>query len=71
MMMRALIDGASTSAWEEQERLAARFAQDDRMPFFDRRVIAFALALPEQLRARPGAPKDFLRRVWSVPRNRR
>lgn len=64
-MMRSLVDASATSAWEEQERLAARFHQDDRMPYFDRRVIDFALALPEQLRSRPGSPKDFTRRAWN------
>ena len=64
-MMHALIDGAAIAAWEEEERLAARFRQEDRMPFLDRRVIDFALALPEALRSTPGSPKDFLRRVWS------
>jgi asparagine synthase (glutamine-hydrolysing) len=64
-MMRGLIDASAISAWEEQERLAARFHQDDRMPYFDRRVIDFALALPEKLRSRPGSPKDFTRRAWN------
>jgi asparagine synthase (glutamine-hydrolysing) len=64
-MMRGIVDAAAISAWEEQERLAARFQQDDRMPYFDRRVISFALALPEKLRSRPGSPKDFTRRAWN------
>jgi asparagine synthase (glutamine-hydrolysing) len=64
-MIHSLIDGAAIAAWEEQERLATRFRQEDRMPFLDRRVIAFALALPETLRSTPGSPKDFVRRAWS------
>ena len=64
-MIRSLVDASATSAWEEQERLAARFHQDDRMPYLDRRVIDFALALPETLRSQPGSPKDFTRRAWN------
>jgi asparagine synthase (glutamine-hydrolysing) len=64
-MMHSLIDGAAVAAWEDQQRLATRFGHDDRMPYLDRRVIDFALALPETVRSVPGIPKDFVRRAWS------
>ena len=63
-MIRGLVDADAVAAWEEQERLAARFHQDDRMPYLDRRVMAFALGMPETLRSRPGRPKSFTRDAW-------
>jgi asparagine synthase (glutamine-hydrolysing) len=63
-MIRGLVDAGAVAAWEEHERLAARFQQDDRMPYLDRRVMAFALAMPETLRSRPGRPKSFTRDAW-------
>jgi asparagine synthase (glutamine-hydrolysing) len=65
-MMRAMVSGEAVAAWEEQNRLAARFQQDERMPYLDRRVIAFALGMPETLRSRPGAPKYFARQSWGA-----
>jgi hypothetical protein len=35
------------------------------MPYLDRRVVDFALSLPENLRSRPGCPKYFTRRAWA------
>lgn len=64
-MLRGVLHGGALAAWEDQERLAARHGQDERMPYFDRRVIQFALAIPETLRSRPGCPKYITRRAWA------
>jgi asparagine synthase (glutamine-hydrolysing) len=49
---------------EEQARFAARFGQEDRQPFFDRRLVRFALALPEAERSAPGVTKIVERRAF-------
>ena len=64
-MIRGVLHGGALAAWEDQERMAARYQQDERMPYFDRRVVQFALALPETLRSRPGCPKYLTRRAWA------
>ena len=64
-MIRGVLHGGALAAWEDQERMAARHQQDERMPYFDRRVVQFALALPETLRSRPGCPKYVTRRAWA------
>lgn len=65
-MIRGVLHGGALAAWEDQERMAARFHQDERMPYFDRRVVRFALALPETLRSQPGCPKYLTRRAWAA-----
>lgn len=63
-MLRNVVDGSAIAAYEEQERLAAQFGQDERMPYLDRRVITFALSIPETLRSKPGCPKYLTRQAW-------
>jgi asparagine synthase (glutamine-hydrolysing) len=49
---------------EEQTRFAARFGQQDRQPFLDRRLVRFALALPEAERSGQGVTKIVERRAF-------
>ena len=65
-MIRSVADGDATMDWDEQDRIAARFHGDERAPYLDRRVIDFALSIPESIRARPGCPKYVTRRAWSA-----
>jgi asparagine synthase (glutamine-hydrolysing) len=56
---------AALAAREDQERFAVRFGLEDRAPFYDRRIVDFALALPEDERRLEGLPKSLLRRAMA------
>ena len=56
-----LIDGFETHANEFADRAIASTRQEHRDPFDDRRVVEFALALPEDQRRRGGLTKYVLR----------
>lgn len=63
---RADVKRLLTSGWEallkeQLERTAAWFGVEYRHPFLDRRVVEFAVALPEAQRQRPGRSKVALR----------
>ena len=57
----ALENGWSTLALEMAERTAARFGLEERHPLFDRRIIEFAVAIPETQRWRDTRTKLVLR----------
>ena len=48
---------------ERYDRVAAAFGCEPRHPFLDRRLLGFALALPDAQRQRDGWPKWILRRA--------
>ncbi len=50
---------------EMQERANSRLGLDERYPFHDRRLVEFALALPETDRWAPGASKALVRRAMA------
>jgi asparagine synthase (glutamine-hydrolysing) len=56
-----LESGWSTLALEMAERTAARFGLEERHPFFDRRIVEFAIAIPETQRWRDTRTKLVLR----------
>ncbi|MDP1569783.1 MAG: asparagine synthase-related protein [Vicinamibacterales bacterium] len=53
------------AAREEQERFAVGAGLEDRAPFYDRRIVTFALGLPEEQRRGDGLPKAVLRRAMA------
>lgn len=58
-----LLRGSDVLANEIQDRFDARRATEGRYPFGDRRLIEFALALPEEQRWRDGQTKYVLRQA--------
>jgi asparagine synthase (glutamine-hydrolysing) len=48
---------------EVHDRLEARLGVEHRHPYYDRRIVEFAVALPESLRWREGEAKYLLRRA--------
>ncbi|MGE0039650.1 MAG: asparagine synthetase B [Vicinamibacterales bacterium] len=56
--------GLAAVGHDEQERFAARAGLEDRQPFMDRRIVEFALSLPEAERWRAGWPKAIMRRAF-------
>jgi asparagine synthase (glutamine-hydrolysing) len=56
-------NGRQAHTYEMMERGAARFELEERHPFHDRRIIEFALALPEEQRWREDKMKFVLRRA--------
>src|SRR5439155_4306510 len=55
--------GWSVLERELHDRFGARFSMDQRFPFHDRRLVEFALAIPESQRWRGGETKYVLRRA--------
>lgn len=55
--------GTSVHFAELNERKAAFAHQQARHPFYDRRLIEFAFAIPEEQRSRPGAKKYVIRQA--------
>ncbi len=62
-LCRALTTGWQSHGYEVSERLSARLELEERSPLADRRVIEFALALPETQRWRHDQPKFILRQA--------
>lgn len=60
-----LSDAVQAQALELADRAAARFGLEERHPFYDRDLIAFALTLPEAQRYQGGESKRVLRRALS------
>jgi len=58
-----LRSGWSATEWEMLDRFESRRSMESRHPFNDRRLIEFALALPEDQRWRGGETKLILRRA--------
>ena len=58
-----LADGHSVHALEMTDRLASRFGLEPRHPFYDRRLVEFALELPDTLHRQGGLGKVLLRRA--------
>jgi asparagine synthase (glutamine-hydrolysing) len=58
-----LFYGWNADAIDMQERFSAHFAIEDRYPFFDRRLVEFSLALPEEQRWYKERPKIILRQA--------
>jgi len=50
-------------AQEIDERFSANFSSENRYPFFDRRLVEFSIALPEEQRWSNEGPKAVLRRA--------
>ena len=61
----ALLRGSDALSNEMQDRFDARQSMEGRYPFYDRRLIEFALALPEEQRWRDDQPKYVLRQAMS------
>ncbi len=60
---QGLFYGWNADGIDMQERFSAHFGIEDRYPFFDRRLVEFSLALPEEQRSYKGTPKIILRRA--------
>jgi asparagine synthase (glutamine-hydrolysing) len=60
-----LEDGSQALGFEIADRLAAASGVEQRHPFHDRRIIEFALALPESQRAARGVRKRVLRHAMA------
>jgi asparagine synthase (glutamine-hydrolysing) len=58
-----LFYGWNADAIDMQERFSAHFAIEDRYPFFDRRLVEFSLALPEEQRWHKERSKFILRQA--------
>ena len=58
-----LLRGADALSNEMQDRFDARHGMEPRYPFYDRRLIEFALALPEDQRWRDDQTKHVLRQA--------
>ena len=55
------VDAFQTHAQEMVERSSAAFGLEIRCPFYDRRLIEFCFAIPEEQRRRPGWTKFVMR----------
>jgi asparagine synthase (glutamine-hydrolysing) len=64
-MFQVLNLGISTYYAEVNERACALMALEARHPFYDRRIIEFAFAIPEDQRCRPRATKYVMRQASS------
>ena len=64
-LYRTAISGFGAHFIEMEERSASRFGFEQRHPFHDRRIIEFALALPEEQRWRRNQIKFVLRQAMS------
>jgi len=60
-MYAALLDGRLCQAAEQGSRLDGAYGIESRHPFYDRRVVEFAFAIPEEQRHRRGLTKLVLR----------
>jgi asparagine synthase (glutamine-hydrolysing) len=56
-----LVNGRLIHAFEQSCRLDGAYEIESRHPFYDRRIIEFALAVPEEQHQRPGLTKVILR----------
>jgi asparagine synthase (glutamine-hydrolysing) len=64
-MWRDALSAVQIEQSEEQARFAARFGQEDRQPYCDRRLVRFALSLPETERSARGVTKIVQRRAFA------
>ncbi|MGH7914669.1 MAG: asparagine synthase-related protein [Candidatus Binataceae bacterium] len=64
-MYQVLNLGISIHFAEVNERECALAGMEGRHPFYDRRIIEFAFAIPEDQRCRPGATKYVMRQAGS------
>jgi len=62
-LYRTLTSGWQSHFLEMEERSASWFGIEERHPLNDRRIVEFALALPEEQRWRRDQPKYLLRRA--------
>ena len=62
-LYKMLTSGWQSHALEMEERSASWFGLEERHPLNDRRIVEFALALPEEQRWRRDQPKYLLRRA--------
>jgi asparagine synthase (glutamine-hydrolysing) len=62
-ILRLIRGGPVLDPLEQEQRLAHEFGADERFPYIDRRIVEFALRLPERLRWRNGQSKVVLRRA--------
>lgn len=62
---RGLATGLITSSLEAFDRGVAAFGIDARLPFMDRRLVEFALALPSEQKFRQGWNRSMVRRGLS------
>lgn len=60
------LGGRSVHALEEEERLGAASGTENRYPFYDRRLVQFALSLPDDVAMPIDTPKRFLRERFRV-----
>jgi asparagine synthase (glutamine-hydrolysing) len=60
-LYRAATDGWHSHSAELRDRSTSRFSLEQRHPFYDRRVVEFALALPDEQRWRRDQTKVILR----------
>jgi asparagine synthase (glutamine-hydrolysing) len=60
---RTILSGFGAHFFEVEERSASWFGLDQRHPLHDRRIIEFALALPEEQRWRRDQPRFVLRQA--------
>jgi len=58
---KMLTSGSLIHGREMQERLVSGFGLEERYPFYDRRLVEYAFALPEKQRRREGQTKFILR----------
>ncbi|MFP5379712.1 MAG: asparagine synthase-related protein, partial [Vicinamibacteria bacterium] len=56
---------AAVAAREEQARFAWRHGLDDRSPWHHRRIVEFALGVPEAIRRLGGVPKGLVRHAMA------
>ena len=62
-MLNVFEDGEVPYVLEMNDIFSAQFSMEGRHPFLDKRVVEFALSLPEHLRMREGLSKYILRRA--------
>jgi asparagine synthase (glutamine-hydrolysing) len=62
-LYKLLTSGEHIHSLETEERSASWFGLEERHPFNDRRIVEFALALPEEQRWRQDQPKYLLRQA--------
>ena len=58
-----LTDGVQCFSFEVRDRGSQRAGIEERHPFYDRRLVEFALSLPESQRTQAGESKPVLRRA--------
>ena len=60
-MLTEGLHGLNVYAFEDNDRLSALCGTEERVPYYDRRVVEFALALPDDLLAAQPTQKQFVR----------